>query len=39
MLKGNNVDIDLQQQAQLLLPEVKQRLAEITAEFDEYAIE
>ncbi len=39
MLKGNNVDIDLQQQAQLLLPEVKQRLAEITAEFGEDAIE
>ncbi|WP_205067872.1 DUF2797 domain-containing protein [Photobacterium kishitanii] len=39
MLKGNNVDIDLQQQAQLLLPEVKQRLAEITAEFGKDAIE
>ena len=39
MLKGNNADIDLQQQAQLLLPEVKQRLAEITAEFGEDAIE
>ncbi|WP_412760453.1 DUF2797 domain-containing protein [Photobacterium carnosum] len=39
MLKGNNADIDLQQQAQLLLPEVKQKLAEITAEFGEDAIE
>ncbi|WP_438616985.1 DUF2797 domain-containing protein [Photobacterium phosphoreum] len=39
MLKGNNVDIDLHQQAQLLLPEVKQRLAEITAEFGDDAIE
>ena len=39
MLKGNNDDIDLQQQAQLLLPEVKQRLSEITAEFGDDAIE
>ena len=39
MLKGNNDDIDLQQQAQLLLPQVKQKLAEITAEFGEDAIE
>lgn len=39
MLKGDNAEIDLTEKASVLLPEVKARLAEITAEYGEDAIE
>ncbi|KJG38679.1 hypothetical protein UA32_09710 [Photobacterium angustum] len=39
MLKGDNAEIDLTEKASVLLPEVKARLAEITEEYGEDAIE